>query len=210
MSTRRPRRVRFRALLQHRQAGVQIACGEMGVAHRHLERLMSQPCLHAPQVYPASHQPRGAGVPQDVRHDVGVVAEAAFLPGRVPDDPELMLLYVEERPPAGRSRGPQHPLHPVGERNGPAPAGLGDPERHARAVDVVPSQSDGLAEAGTRIDQEDGQAKIVLGSRPDRLEQRDFLLLLQEPDSSRPLLQALDLGGDSVARPSCAPSSAAC
>lgn len=48
----------------------------MRVAHRHRQRLMTQPHLHTPDIDAAPDEARSTGVTQDVRHDLVVGAKS--------------------------------------------------------------------------------------------------------------------------------------
>ena len=48
--------------LKHRQAGVEIVCRQMRIAHGHLEGLMPQPGLHATKIDPAANETRSTGM----------------------------------------------------------------------------------------------------------------------------------------------------
>src|SRR5690554_1493929 len=123
------RRPLFWVAFKYREACVEVARRQMGVAHRHLQRLVPQPHLDTPQVDPAAHQPRSAGVPQDMRHHVGIAAEAAILLGGMPHGPELLLLYMDEGPTPCGLRRPKRLLRALRQGDGPAFPRLGDPER---------------------------------------------------------------------------------
>ena len=65
---------------QHFDTSVEVMGGKVGISHRHVQRLMTQPHLYAAQIDAAPDQPRRAGVPQDVRNDLLVVAKAIRSP----------------------------------------------------------------------------------------------------------------------------------
>ncbi len=75
----------------------------MGVAHRHGQRLVAEPHLHAANVDAAAHETRGAGVAQNVRHQILVMGKPDRLARLQPGLAELLPITPWkgpiERPP---------------------------------------------------------------------------------------------------------------
>src|SRR5690349_6129103 len=111
----------------------------MCVAHRHLQGLMPQPHLHAPYIYAAANQARGASVAKAVGNDLALRAEAGLCPGVMPGLAEFGLADPQEGT-AGPSHGLRDRLEgPARQRNGSAPSRLGKPESNPAVVDIAPA-----------------------------------------------------------------------
>ena len=70
--------------LEHADACVEVVGGQVRVAHRHLQRLMAEPHLHAAYVDAALDQSRSAGVSQYMGNHVRIRAETDLVLGLVP------------------------------------------------------------------------------------------------------------------------------
>ncbi len=84
--------------LQYRHADIKVMRRKVSVSHRHLKRLMTEPHLDPPYIYPASNKPGCAGMSQYVRDNVIVVSKAHLRFCLVPDDAETLLIRIGERP----------------------------------------------------------------------------------------------------------------
>lgn len=133
------------APLQHRNAHVEIVGGQVGVAHGHLQGLVAQPHLHAANVDPALNQTGSAGMAQAVRHQLHIGRKADLRPCLMPDLPEFRLLDAREGAYALAVAACDGRAGAFSERDGAAPARLGEPEGDAAFVNVAPAQADRLA-----------------------------------------------------------------
>src|SRR5690606_3705555 len=146
--------------------------------------LVAQPHLHAANVDPALNQTGSAGMAQAVRHQLHIGRKADLRPCLMPDLPESRLLDAGEGAYALAVAACDGRGGAFSERDGAAPARLGEPESDAAFVNVAPAQADRLAKARAGIDQENAEKVIVFGTGLYGSEKPVFLVPFKESDAA--------------------------
>lgn len=131
-------------------------CGKVCVTHCHLQGLVTEPHLHTPYIYAATHETRRTCMAQNMRNDLIICTETDFNFRVIPYLPESYLIEHGEGAFQPLMRNFGRFSCAFSQWNGSTAVRFGQPERNTMFLDIIPGESDCFTKTAATVDEKNG------------------------------------------------------